>query len=111
MEFESLLEGLMYKHDDWQSLSLDALHTMLMGDQHTIVEITLARRHTNEEYTVRALRHRYMEFQEQEMKRMHDSGLFKNADRSSSTFHGSLSPQVWPLIPCEQFCGHSIFYS
>ena len=94
MWFKSLLEGLMHKHDDRQSLSLDALHTMLMGDQHTIVEITLARRHTNEEYSVRALRHRYMEFQEQEMKRMHDSGLFNNSDRSVSTFQGSSSPQV-----------------
>jgi|NorSeaMetagenome_1021524.scaffolds.fasta_scaffold450510_2 hypothetical protein len=33
-------------------MSLDALHTMLMGDQHTVVEIGLMRRQTNLEYTV-----------------------------------------------------------
>jgi len=33
-------------------MSLDALHTMLMGDQHSVVELRLMRRQTKAEYTV-----------------------------------------------------------
>eukprot|EP00802_Teleaulax_amphioxeia_P005678 Tamp_05682.p1 GENE.Tamp_05682~~Tamp_05682.p1 ORF type:complete len:493 (-),score=63.14 Tamp_05682:675-2153(-) len=80
-----------------ETMSLDALHTMLMGDQHTVVEIGLMRRQTNLEYTVRALRHRYMEFQEQEMKRFTHNGVFEQA-RSQMLAQPPPSPQAPRLL-------------
>jgi hypothetical protein len=48
---------------DVSNLSFEDLHSLLRGEIHTVVQITLRRRQTGAVYTVRVLRHRFHEFE------------------------------------------------
>jgi len=54
---------------DVRQLSLEALHALLRGEQHTSVEITLQRKQTMAAYGVKVLRHRPHEYPERETER------------------------------------------